>query len=1400
MKNSLLILFCFICCTMSANAALTATATVTPSQCPATGVITVNASGGTQPYLYSLSGTVIMSGQASNVFSALPVGTYSATVTDNAGATITVNNIVVGSNYINMNPTATATTEVCGGSNTGSIKLSLPSAQGTSPYTYQIVSGPTSQAPATGITTLSYTFQNLAPGSYRMSVTDACGLVQARDVVLAAGPKHNDDISVWAYSSADCSTTDYYVQPQIGAYYPHTYYAYPNGDLSQTPYTITFTGSQLVATPSNGQAAFKWTLPTPSPWMNGKYAFKYTDICNTDVNSASVHTAINTLGDYQITTSLQSCTPTMTVTVLNGWELNASLTSPVTVTITPQSGGSSITQTITDPNIRATTFNVRSGVTYNITIADACPSHRPITTTRTISFTKDIGKWPGCGSDIDGLTGYSWTFGNGWQYPVTATFLSGPTTYHSTLYNQDITATYPVTFQPFTNGMIYVHNLVPGTYSVEFKDGCNDSIYSLVVPNSNLTSYNFPAITTGGCAGSQTFTLSASSTCQNIATDLRKSPNQVIANGTTATWTQPNVTAGATYIVYYYTAKYTNEVFVNPNTYGTNNIFLKKDSVVIPVLSSYPSVASSGFAQCSSGSLQVTLNKTASSPNISTYSIEKTVGQGDYYAPQTSNIFTITDYGVHAYKITDVCGNAGTGFIDVEPPTFLTSAPAAICSGTKFTATFTPAPANATISWSNSLGESGTGNIDEILTNTSSAPITVTYTVLANSTTGCSSGSQLIIVTVNPIPVITSTADTQTICSGEKAAMDFTSSLSGTTFSWTADDGTSGTGNVSEIKTNTGTTPITITYTITGVTSDGCSSRVRTCQVVVNPAVAVPTASVTTQPTCALATGTITITAPVGAGYTYSVDGTNYQSGTTFSGLGTGSYNVTVKNSDGCISAATALTINAQPLTPPVATASVTTQPTCALATGTITVTAPVGAGYTYSVDGTNYQPGTTFSGLATGSYNVTVKNSDGCTSAATALTINAQPLTPPVATASVTTQPTCALATGTIIVTAPVGAGYTYSVDGTNYQSGTTFSNLATGSYNVTVKNSDGCTSAATALTINAQPLTPALPLLGAVKQPTCSVSTGSFTISNYDASFTYAATPSAGVTILGNTITAPSGTYQVTATLGACTSDASSNVTIYAQPLPPTVTVSPVDPLCVNSIPAQLTGTPVGGIFSGTGINIAGLFSPAVAGLGNHTITYTYTNQYGCSAVATTSVQVIAAPSLSVTPATQTICSGSQATITASGDNGGTVNWTSNYFGLSGTGTIFNTGALFNKGALPLIFTLNAAVISGNCTDNANATITVLPEPRVIVVPNSAVVCSYETPKFTLHSVLTGTTINWQLVNNTDSSIVSSGTGSDNITLFSAPVPAGSYTLKVTGTKDGCSSAVVNVPLIVN
>jgi hypothetical protein len=49
-------------------------------------------------------------------------------------------------------------------------------------------------------------------------------------------------------------------------------------------------------------------------------------------------------------------------------------------------------------------------------------------------------------------------------------------------------------------------------------------------------------------------------------------------------------------------------------------------------------------------------------------------------------------------------------------------------------------------------------------------------------------------------------------------------------------------------------------------------------------------------------------------------------------------HSVTVKMP--CISAPTSVTINAQPATPAAPTASATLQPTCAVATGTITVTA----------------------------------------------------------------------------------------------------------------------------------------------------------------------------------------------------------------------------------------------------------------------------------------------------------------------------------------------------------------------------------------------------------------------------------------------------------------------------
>jgi hypothetical protein len=66
-----------------------------------------------------------------------------------------------------------------------------------------------------------------------------------------------------------------------------------------------------------------------------------------------------------------------------------------------------------------------------------------------------------------------------------------------------------------------------------------------------------------------------------------------------------------------------------------------------------------------------------------------------------------------------------------------------------------------------------------------------------------------------------------------------------------------------------------------------------------------------------------------------------------------------------------------------------------------------------------------------------------------------------PEATTVTLTQPTCSTATGTIEVTAPLGAGMTYSIDGVDFTNTTgLFTKVPAGDYTVTSKNTEGCLS----------------------------------------------------------------------------------------------------------------------------------------------------------------------------------------------------------------------------------------------------------------------------------------------------------------------------------------------------
>ncbi|MCX6246086.1 MAG: hypothetical protein NTU98_15435 [Bacteroidetes bacterium] len=59
-------------------------------------------------------------------------------------------------------------------------------------------------------------------------------------------------------------------------------------------------------------------------------------------------------------------------------------------------------------------------------------------------------------------------------------------------------------------------------------------------------------------------------------------------------------------------------------------------------------------------------------------------------------------------------------------------------------------------------------------------------------------------------------------------------------------------------------------------------------------------------------------------------------------------------------------------------------------------------------------------------------------------------------------------------------------------------------------------------------------------------------------------------------------------------------------------------------NAKPFKLKGgEPPGGIYSGAGIS-AGVFDPLLAGAGNHTVTYSYSNTWGCASSATQVISV--------------------------------------------------------------------------------------------------------------------------------------------------------------------------------
>lgn len=261
--------------------------------------------------------------------------------------------------------------------------------------------------------------------------------------------------------------------------------------------------------------------------------------------------------------------------------------------------------------------------------------------------------------------------------------------------------------------------------------------------------------------------------------------------------------------------------------------------------------------------------------------------------------------------------------------------------------------------------------------------------------------------------------------------------------------------------------------------------------------------------------GALAVQAVGGAGgYTFSLNGGNFGTASTFGGLGAGDYNIAVKDANGCTSQ-----LSAAVTQPAQLTAAVTARKDISCSgsgDGELTLGANGGtAPYGYSIDGLNYQSSPVFAGLQKGNYTIQVKDNNGCLLQVSGVVAEPDALQLQVLQ---TTGIDCfGNATGKISIAGAGGTGaYIYALNNLPARSSGVFDNLTAGSYLLSVSDANACI-VRQSVTLQQPAL---LQLSKQVQQPGCSdASNGSIvlTVSGGVTPYTYSWSNGTGS---GNTI----------------------------------------------------------------------------------------------------------------------------------------------------------------------------------------------------------------------------------------------------------------------------------------
>jgi gliding motility-associated-like protein len=706
------------------------------------------------------------------------------------------------------------------------------------------------------------------------------------------------------------------------------------------------------------------------------------------------------------------------------------------------------------------------------------------------------------------------------------------------------------------------------------------------------------------------------------------------------------------------------------------------------------------------------------------------------------------------------------------------------------------------------------------------------YTVSVFFKNNCGENTATQTINFNPPVTLTVPPDVVTCPGTSIGPLQFSSSDGSATFSWTNSlPGiglpASGTGPIQAFTaTNTGTTPLIATISVTALSAIGCTITTP-FKITVNTRPALPTAT-TPISYCQGATATA-LSATALAGHSlnwYTAASGGSPSSTppvpSTASAGTTSYFVSQTNTATvCEGPRKQVDVVVNPLP---AITGVPNDPTsCSSSTGRITLSGlTTGVTYTvrYSKNGGALSTVTLIAqsgsviitGLTAGTYNnITVTSPQGCASNVVGPYVLTDP-NPPAAPVPSSNGPICS--GSNLLLSANTIAGATYAWTGPNGFTSTvqnptinSASIAASGTYYVTVRVAN-CTSTPASVSVVINP-SPSITSVSS-NAPLCAG--GNLTLTAVlasNAGATYSWTGPNGFTSdqliasIPSVTAAHAGTYTFTATVGGCSVSRTTNVTINTSATisglstNPTSCGSSTGSITITGLTSNLSYTvrfTLNGIVTTrtlTATNGSVILTNLAAGTYNN-ISATPSTGCGSNVIGPFTLSDPNPPTTPVIASNNSpICSGATLTLTASGaPAGATYSWTTP----SGTTATGSTYSLSNAPVTASGVYSVRAIVNGCSSPSATTTVTVNPTPAQPTASSNGPLCVGATLNLTSNSTTPGVSYSWTGPNGFTSTLQN-----PSIPNISATA-SGTYSVVAIGTQGGCSSTPRTVAVTIN